>query len=121
MRLWEAGTDPFPAVSSTGALLDQFRAVWNSSMTAQPRAASFMLSGQGLGGGVAYLFNGSPYTTLCGPYGFPSSWGINAANSYAYGLCAGLTGGFSWDGSQVGRGRCSARPAPGMLLPAGQC
>lgn len=52
---------------------------------ATPRTGAFMLSGQPLGGGVAYLFTSSPWTALCGWYGYPSGWGITASSNYAYG------------------------------------
>lgn len=53
LRLW-TGTDPYSADSSGGAL-GELRGYWNANMGGTPRSLAHMLSGRGLGGGIAYL------------------------------------------------------------------
>ena len=73
LRLWSGGTasDPWTATSGTSAALNEFVAYWRSNMASVNRTLTHMLSGKGLGGGVAYV-------------------GVLCNNSYGYGLSSSL-------------------------------
>jgi hypothetical protein len=80
-RLWTtgAGGDPWTAMGSTSVALDEFMAYWRANMGGVSRTVAHMLSGKGLGGGIAYL------SVLCD-------------TQYGYGLSANINGNFAWDG-----------------------
>ncbi len=88
-RLWTTGAanDPWNATSGTDAALTELRSYWNANMSSTNRTVVQMLSGKGLGGGIAWL------SVLCDNYG-------SRGNSYDYGLSASLGTNFSWDGDQ---------------------
>ncbi|HQQ76546.1 MAG TPA: M12 family metallo-peptidase, partial [Thermoanaerobaculia bacterium] len=73
LSIWTTAADPWNATSGTSAALDEFLAYWNANRTAVPRSTAHMLSGKGLGGGIAYL------SVLCN-------------GSYGYGVSASLSG-----------------------------
>lgn len=54
LRLWDTSSDPW-TTGDSGARLSEFASYWNSSMDHVDRHLAHMLSGQGLGGGVAYV------------------------------------------------------------------
>jgi len=54
LRLWESASDPWSGGDS-GAQLNEFGSYWNSQMDHVERHLAHMLSGQGLGGGIAYV------------------------------------------------------------------
>ena len=54
LRLWDTSSDPWSTGDSVSRLAE-FASHWNSSMDHVDRHLAHMLSGQGLGGGVAYL------------------------------------------------------------------
>lgn len=95
-RLWTGGaaTDPWTIGAcgtepcGTDDALYQFRDYWNANMSATKRTVAHMLSGKGLGGGIAYI------GVLCNNYGSPGG-------SSDYGLSASLGGSFNWDGNQT--------------------
>jgi hypothetical protein len=72
LSIWTTTADPWNATSDTSAALSEFVGYWNTNRTAVPRATAHMLSGKGLGGGVAYL------NALC--------------NGFGYGVSASLAG-----------------------------
>lgn len=76
LRLWSDAADPWTA-GSTGDQLTQLRSHWQSQMGGVSRDAVHMLSGRGLGGGVAYLGG------LC-------------SGSFGYAVSANLNGGFPY-------------------------
>lgn len=86
-RLWTGGptSDPWNATSGTGVALDEFQAYWNSGGDAEipaTRTIAHMLSGKGLGGGIAYL------GVLCySHYGYTTN--------YDFGVSASLSGNFN--------------------------
>ncbi|MFN2378238.1 MAG: M12 family metallo-peptidase [Candidatus Binatia bacterium] len=88
-RLWTTGAanDPWNATSDTSSALTELRNYWNANMTSVKRTVVQMLSGKGLGGGIAWL------GVLCNNYSSPG-------NSYDYGLSASLGTNFIWDGDQ---------------------
>lgn len=94
-RLWDGGaaSDPWTIGScgtepcGTDDALYQFQDYWNVNMKSTPRTVAHMLSGKGLGGGIAYI------GVLCQNYG-PGS-------TSDYGLSASLGGSFNWNGSQA--------------------
>jgi len=88
-RLWTTGAanDPWTVTSGTSNALTEFRTYWNANMSSQNRTLAHMLSGKGLGGGIAWL------TVLCDNY-------ARRGSSYDYGLSASLGGNFNWDGDQ---------------------
>lgn len=77
IRLWTSGEDPWTA-TNTSAQLTEFRSYWDATPTAEERDSALMLSGRGLGGGVAWLNAG------CGPFGYAVS--ANLAGSFPYPL-----------------------------------
>ncbi len=60
LRLWPNGDDPWETGSSS-ARLSEFQSHWNAQMTNVTRHLAHMLSGQGLGGGIAYV------SVVCNP------------------------------------------------------
>lgn len=74
LNLW-TGSDPWNA-GNTGDQLNQFRNYWQSNNQGVERDVAHMLSGRGLGGGVAWL------DAVCG--------------QFAYGLSANLAGSFPY-------------------------
>jgi len=75
LRLWET-EDPWEA-PGTADQLYQFRDYWNAQMGGVPRDLAAMLSGRGLGGGIAWL------SVVCN-------------NSYGYSVSANLAGSFPY-------------------------
>ncbi len=71
LSIWTTSDDPWTATNSSGAL-SEFVTYWNANRTAVPRTTAHMLSGRGLGGGIAYL------DSLC-------SW-------FSYGVTGNLSG-----------------------------
>jgi len=73
LRLWSGGTasDPWTATAGTSAALDEFVTYWRNNMASVNRTLAHMLSGKGLGGGVAYV-------------------GVLCDNRYGYGLSSSL-------------------------------
>ncbi len=63
VRLWTAGNDPWTA-GNTGGQLTELRSYWLANMTGIQRNITQMLSGRGLGGGIAWL------NALCTPFGY---------------------------------------------------
>lgn len=76
LRVWAADVDPYSAADMF-QMLDQFRDHWNANMDAVPRDLAHLLSGDGLGGGVAYL------NVICTPW-------------WHYGVSANLGGSFPY-------------------------
>jgi hypothetical protein len=89
VRLWTTGAanDPWTANSDTSSALTELRNYWNANMSSVDRTLVHMLSGKGLGGGIAWV------GVLCNHYG-------NPGGSYDYGLSASLGTNFNWDGDQ---------------------
>ena len=54
LRLWDTSSDPW-STDDSGSRLGEFASHWNSQMDHVDRHLAHMLSGQGLGGGVAYV------------------------------------------------------------------
>jgi hypothetical protein len=77
VSLWTQGAteDPWTATSGTSAALSEYRSYWNSNRSGVSRSIGHMLSGKGLGGGIAYV-------------------GVLCNSSAGYGLSASLGGGF---------------------------
>ncbi len=88
-RLWTTGAanDPYSASGDTSTALTELRNYWNANMSSVNRTVVQMLSGKGLGGGIAWL------SVLCDNYG-------SRGSSYDYGLSASLGTNFNWDGDQ---------------------
>ncbi|HWP65091.1 MAG TPA: M12 family metallo-peptidase [Candidatus Limnocylindria bacterium] len=80
-RLWTGGaaSDPWTVTSGTSGALNEFLTYWRANMGGVDRTVAHMLSGKGLGGGIAYL------SVLCD-------------QQYGYGLSGNIDGSFSWDG-----------------------
>ena len=82
LSIWTTAADPWNATASTSAALSEFLSYWNTNRTTIPRATAHMLSGKGLGGGIAYL------NALCGGVGYgvsASLSGVAPTNiSYTY-------------------------------------
>ena len=57
LRLWTGGatSDPWNATSDTSTVLNEFANYWNANETGRDRTIVHMLSGKGLGGGIAYI------------------------------------------------------------------
>jgi hypothetical protein len=85
--LYSSPSDPWSG-TSTLARLNEFVSYWRSNRTSITRTLAHFLSGESLGGGIAYL------DTLCN-------------NQFGYGVSANLTGsttsggGIAWDGVVV--------------------
>lgn len=73
LSIWTTAADPWNATSGTSAALDEFLAYWNANRTTVPRVTAHMLSGKGLGGGIAYV------SVLCN-------------STFGYGVSASLSG-----------------------------
>jgi hypothetical protein len=76
LRIWETSADPWNA-SGAGNQLGEFRNHWEANMSSVQRNVAAMLSGRGLGGGVAWL------SAAC-------------ASSYAYSVSGNLSGWFPY-------------------------
>ena len=77
LRLWTNGTDPWNA-TNTSTQLTEFRSFWEAQPETSPHESAALLSGRGLGGGVAWLNSG------CGSYAYSVS--ANLAGSFPYPL-----------------------------------
>ncbi len=105
-RLWTggAGSDPWTALAcvdangdgisdvtpcGTSGALTEFRNYWNANMTGVNRTLAHMLSGKGLGGGIAYV------GVLC------QNYSTSKGSTSDYGVSASLGGTFVWDGDQT--------------------
>ncbi|MSR68826.1 MAG: hypothetical protein EXS17_00540 [Phycisphaerales bacterium] len=86
IRLWPDGTDPWTA-TSTSAQLPEFQGHWESTAPFMNRNSAALLSGRGLGGGIAWLNAG------CGIYGYSVS--ANLGGSFPYPLVD--NSGANWD------------------------
>ncbi len=77
LRLWPGGpsSDPWTVTSGTSQALSEFRNYWNTNMGSVDRATAHLLSGKGLGGGIAYV-------------------GVLCNTSYGYGLTANIDSNF---------------------------
>jgi len=75
LRLWEGTTDPWSATSAGNALYE-FRDYWESGMGTVSRALAHMVSGRGLGGGVAWL------GSMCNSFSYAVSGNINGSFPY---------------------------------------
>lgn len=64
VSIWTTSADPWNATSGTSAALSEFVNYWSANRTGVPRSTAHMLSGKGLGGGVAYL------NALCSSFGY---------------------------------------------------
>jgi hypothetical protein len=64
LSIWTTAADPWNATASTSAVLSEFLTYWNTNRSGVPRSTAHMLSGKGLGGGVAYL------NALCSGFGY---------------------------------------------------
>ena len=74
IRLWTEA-DPWDA-GNTSNQLTQFRDYWSANEQATPRDLAHMLSGRGLGGGIAWL------PGLCGSFGYAVSANMNGSFPY---------------------------------------
>jgi hypothetical protein len=78
---WWTTTDPWTITSGTSAQLSEFRTYWNTNMRTTARSLATLLSGRGLGGGVAWL------SQVCAS---------TAGSGYGYSVCADLNGTFPY-------------------------
>ena len=76
LRIWESDADPWTQ-SGAGNQLYEFRSHWEANMASVQRNVAAMLSGRGLGGGVAWL------SAAC-------------TSSYAYSVSGNLSGWFPY-------------------------
>ncbi len=72
LRLWENSSDPWSGGDS-GAQLGEFRSYWQANMDDVDRHLAHMLSGQNLGGGVAWV------SAVCGSYGYAVSGNLGGS------------------------------------------
>ncbi len=88
LSLWTGGTasDPWTVTSGTTAALKEFVNYWNSNRTGVDRTIAHMLSGKGLGGGIAYV------GALC-----DRSYGYGLSSSLNYNYFPGSTTQTIWD------------------------
>ncbi|HSB63125.1 MAG TPA: M12 family metallo-peptidase, partial [Thermoanaerobaculia bacterium] len=70
LSVWTTASDPWTATDSSAAL-SEFVSYWNTNRTAVPRSLAHMLSGRGLGGGIAYL------NAVCSSYGYAVSGNLS--------------------------------------------
>lgn len=75
LRLWEGTTDPWLTAAS-GDALNEFRDHWQSSMGGVTRTMAHMLSGRGLGGGVAWL------SSICNSFSYAVSGNLGGSFPY---------------------------------------
>jgi hypothetical protein len=75
LRLWEGDSDPWITTSS-GNALGEFRDFWESNMQSVSRAMAHMLSGRGLGGGVAWL------SSVCNSFSYAVSGNLGGYFPY---------------------------------------
>jgi len=73
VNLWTS-TDPYTQ-PTTGTQLDEFQDYWNTNMGSVPRSSAHLLSGRGLGGGIAYV------GAMCGSFAYAVS-AIDANYTY---------------------------------------
>ena len=71
LSIWTTAADPWNATSDTTSALYEFAGYWNTNRSTVPRSTAHMLSGKGLGGGIAYL------NALCSGFGY----GVSASLS----------------------------------------
>lgn len=86
IRLWPDGIDPWTA-TNTSAQLTEFQGHWESTVPFMNRNSAALLSGRGLGGGIAWLNSG------CGMYAYSVS--ANLGGSFPYPLVD--NSGANWD------------------------
>ncbi|MSR44864.1 MAG: hypothetical protein EXS15_05855 [Phycisphaerales bacterium] len=86
VRLWTSGTDPWTG-ANTSAQLTEFRDYWEVNPGIFWRNSTTLLSGRGLGGGIAWLNSG------CGSYAYSVS--ANLAGSFPYPIVH--NSGANWD------------------------
>ncbi len=86
IRLWPDGIDPWTG-ANTSAQLTEFQGHWESTVPFMNRNSAAMLSGRGLGGGIAWLNSG------CGMYAYSVS--ANLGGSFPYPLVD--NSGANWD------------------------
>ncbi len=86
LRLWTGGNDPWGATSTSNQLYE-FQAYWEQEVNPPVRDSTAMISGRGLGGGVAWLNSG------CGGYAYSVS--ANIAGTFPYPLVD--NSGANWD------------------------
>jgi len=72
LRLWASAFDPW-STGSSSARLSEFHSYWQSNMDHVFRHLAHMLSGQGLGGGIAYV------SVVCTGSGYAVSGNINGS------------------------------------------
>jgi hypothetical protein len=140
---WWTTTDPWTITSGTSSQLSEFRTYWNANMRTTPRALATLLSGRGLGGGVAWLStvcsstagSGSGYSVsadLDGSFPYPLSsphsrnWDINVlAHEIGHNMSArhthelGLDDCYLPDGS--GLGACTQKLQGTIMSYCHQC
>lgn len=75
LRLWTSGSDPWTTNTSSAAL-PEFRDYWQGTMSQLSRATAHMLSGRGLGGGIAWL------GSVCGSYSYAVSGNLGGSFPY---------------------------------------
>jgi hypothetical protein len=75
LRLWEGSTDPWLTGASSDAL-NEFRDHWQGSMGSVSRTMAHMLSGRGLGGGVAWL------SSICNSFSYAVSGNLGGSFPY---------------------------------------
>ncbi len=86
IRLWTGGSDPWTA-ANTSAQLTEFQGHWEGGGPVVGRNSAALLSGRGLGGGIAWLNSG------CGMYAYSVS--ANLGGSFPYPLVD--NSGANWD------------------------
>lgn len=75
LNIWTTSADPYSATTTTDAL-PEFRSWWNANRTGVSRDIAHLISGKGLGGGIAYI------NTLCST---SNSYSVSAVNGiYSY-------------------------------------
>ncbi len=96
ISLWATAADPWPQFSGTFCGLMDFGYYWNANRTHVERTFSHFLSGQNLGGGIAWV------GVLCsGPFNYslvpPGCAGLPASGSFGgdYGFTANISGSFN--------------------------
>ncbi|MCH2133666.1 MAG: M12 family metallo-peptidase [Phycisphaerales bacterium] len=72
LSLWADSTDPWSGGSSSDQLVE-FQSYWNANMDTVDRHLAHMFSGQGLGGGVAYV------GAVCSDYGYAVSGNLGGS------------------------------------------
>ena len=124
VNLWTDVNDPYTEPTTSGEL-SEFRAYWIANNGAISASIRHMISGRGLGGGIAFLdavcSNGYGVSAIDAVYSYPTTtttWDVNViAHEIGHNMGSPHTHSCTW----VGEGRWPAGTLDSCVAPEGGC